>query len=369
MRDELMAGQSIVVERDAVAAETPLTASGAFAGTSISVTDLWKVFGRRPEAALKLLRDPTNQADEFDGTGCTPAVRGVSLEVSAGEMFVVMGLSGSGKSTLVRCLTRLIEPTAGTVRFGELDVTGAGRRQLRDFRRSQVSMVFQHFGLMPHQSVVENVAYGLRIRGDARRERLDRARKMLSLVGLDGCADRFPEELSGGMKQRVGLARALAVDPSVLLFDEPFSALDPLIRKEMQDEIVRLHRVVGKTMVFITHDLDEALLLGDRIAIMKDGEFVQVGRGEDLVGAPANSYVAGFVRNVARANVLPVRWIMDSPVVTSGTAAAVSVGTLIRDAASIVLASPEPVRVVEYDRVVGVLTRESVLAALAGQPA
>ena len=203
-----------------------------------------------------------------------------------------MGLSGSGKSTLVRCLTRLIEPTAGAVLLDGEDIRAADQRRLRELRRTRFSMVFQHFGLLPHRRVIDNVAFGLEIRGTGRRERLARAREVISLVGLDGCDDYYPDQLSGGMQQRVGLARALAVDPEVMLFDEPFSALDPLIRRDMQNEVKRLHREVGKTMIFITHDLAEALKLGDHIVIMRDGEVVQAGRGADIVGAPANDYVA-----------------------------------------------------------------------------
>ncbi|MFD2355017.1 ATP-binding cassette domain-containing protein [Nonomuraea ferruginea] len=210
-------------------------------------------------------------------TGCTAAVRDVGFEVRPGEVFVVMGLSGSGKSTLVRCLTRLIEPTAYRVTIGGEDVIGASPAKLRDLRQHHVSMVFQHFGLLPHRRVIDNVAYGLEVQGAAKAARHERAREILSLVGLDGHADSYPDQLSGGMQQRVGLARALAVDPRVMLFDEPFSALDPLIRRDMQAEVVRLHREVGKTMVFITHDLSEALKLGERIAIMRDGRIVQLG--------------------------------------------------------------------------------------------
>ena len=221
-----------------------------------------------------------------------------------------MGLSGSGKSTLVRCMTRLIEPTAGEVLLDGEDIRKADPAALRELRRHRFSMVFQHFGLLPHRKVIENVAFGLEIRGEERAAREARARELIDLVGLTGHADSYPDQLSGGMQQRVGLARALAVDPEVMFFDEPFSALDPLIRRDMQNEVLRLHHEVGKTMVFITHDLAEALKLGDHIVIMRDGAVVQIGRPEEVVGAPADEYVADFVSDVPKSHVLTLRWIM-----------------------------------------------------------
>ncbi len=334
--------------------------------TAIEVRGLWKIFGPRagrvigtPDAAL----DPAALRAK---TGCTAAVRDVGFTVAPGEVFVVMGLSGSGKSTLVRCLTRLIEPTAGDVRIGGEDVRAASAARLRELRRRRVSMVFQHFGLLPHRRVVDNVAYGLEIQGVGRAMRHARAREILSLVGLDGLDQAYPDQLSGGMQQRVGLARALAVDPEVLLFDEPFSALDPLIRRDMQAEVIRLHREVGKTMVFITHDLAEALKLGERIAIMRDGEIVQVGTPEELVAAPADAYVADFVRDVPRDGVLSLRWIcrppgagepLDGPLLP--------VETLIRDAVPAAMASARPIRVVSGGELVGVVDRVDILSALA----
>lgn len=252
----------------------------------LSIQGLWKVFGpkaqrvpRRPDLAV------LDRADLYAKTGCTAAVRDLSFDVAPGEVFVVMGLSGSGKSTLVRCLTRLIEPTAGRLLFEGEDLRAADEKRLRALRRSKFSMVFQHFGLLPHRKVIDNVSYGLEIRGESKPDRRRRAQEVIDLVGLSGNEHLYPEQLSGGMQQRVGLARALANDPDVLLFDEPFSALDPLIRREMQTEVVRLHREVGKTMVFITHDLSEALKLGDRILLMRDGAAVQLGTGDELVGA------------------------------------------------------------------------------------
>ncbi|MFD1935217.1 glycine betaine/L-proline ABC transporter ATP-binding protein [Nonomuraea mangrovi] len=303
-------------------------------------------------------------------TGCTIAVRDVTFDVRPGEMFVVMGLSGSGKSTLVRCLTRLIEPTAGRIAVGGRDVGAASPADLRELRRHHVSMVFQHFGLLPHRRVIDNVAYGLEIQGSPRQRRHERAREILSLVGLDGHADSYPDQLSGGMQQRVGLARALAVDPQVMLFDEPFSALDPLIRRDMQAEVIRLHREVGKTMVFITHDLSEALKLGQRIAIMRAGSIVQLGTPEEVVGAPADDYVADFVREVPRSHVLSLRWIcrtpesdehLDGPVLPADT--------VIRDAIPAVTGSARPIRVMDGDELVGVVDRVDILSAMAHAPA
>ena len=237
-------------------------------------------------------------------------MRDVSIDVWPGEVFVVMGLSGSGKSTLVRTLIRLIEPTAGSIELAGRNVTAASASELRELRRHSVSMIFQHFGLLAHRRVVENVAFGLEIQGVPKGERLERARQMLKLVGLEDVENQFPDQLSGGMQQRVGVARAFAADPKVMLYDEPFSALDPLIRRDMQDEVMRLQHETGKTMVFITHDLPEALRLGDRIAIMRDGAIVQLGTGEELVGSPADSYVENFVRDIPRSHVLTLRWIM-----------------------------------------------------------
>ena len=240
-------------------------------------------------------------------TGCTVASRDISFDVGRGEVFVIMGLSGSGKSTLVRCVTRLIEPTSGSISICGQDVLGAQPKQLRELRRTKVSMVFQHFGLFPHRKVIDNVAYGLEVQGIDKSERYERARELLGVVGLAAVEASYPDQLSGGMQQRVGLARALAVDPEVLIFDEAFSALDPLIRREMQDEVLRLQERLHKTVIFVTHDLDEALKLGDRIAIMKDGRFVQVGTPAEIVGAPADDYVREFVRDVPRGKVLDRR--------------------------------------------------------------
>ncbi|MEU4427662.1 betaine/proline/choline family ABC transporter ATP-binding protein [Actinoplanes sp. NPDC024001] len=331
----------------------------------IAVSGLWKVFGPRADRVVGTPLADLSRDELRARTGCLVAVRDVSFEVQPGEVFVVMGLSGSGKSTLVRCLTRLIEPTAGEVCLDGEPVRAMSAKRLRELRRHRVAMVFQHFGLLPHREVLDNVAYGLEIQGVGRAERHRRAAEMLALVGLTGHEHQLPEQLSGGMQQRVGLARALATDPEVLLFDEPFSALDPLIRRDMQAEVRRLHAEVGKTLVFITHDLAEALTLGDRIAVLRDGELVQVGTPEDLVGAPADGYVADFVRDVPRADVLTLRWIIrpaadgerfeDTPLPQD---------TVIRDAVPRVLRAAHPVPVVDGDRRVGVVDAEQLLPAL-----
>jgi glycine betaine/proline transport system ATP-binding protein len=334
----------------------------------ISVTGLWKVFGpkadRVPDSAeLRGL----GRRELMDRTGCTVAVREVSFEVSPGEVFVVMGLSGSGKSTLVRCLTRLIEPTAGRILLEGEDIRGADHKRLRALRRDTFAMVFQHFGLLPHRRVLDNVSFGLEVRGASKAARSQRALDVIELVGLQGYEDFYPDQLSGGMQQRVGLARALAGDPDVLLFDEPFSALDPLIRRDMQNEVVRLHREVGKTMLFVTHDLSEALKLGDRILIMRDGGTVQCGTGEELVGAPADGYVRDFVRDVPRGDVLTLRWIMRPAEPEDALDGAESgPGVVVRDATRAVLAADRPLKVVENGKLLGVVGHEEILAVVAG---
>jgi glycine betaine/proline transport system ATP-binding protein len=295
-------------------------------------------------------------------------VRDVSFAVAANEVFVVMGLSGSGKSTLVRCLTRLVEPTAGQVLFDGEDIGAADARRLRELRRHRFAMVFQNFGLLPHRRVVDNVSYGLEVRGTPRHLRHQRAAEVLELVGLKGYENAYPDQLSGGMQQRVGLGRALAVDPDVLFFDEPFSALDPLIRRDMQNEVIRLHHEVGKTMVFITHDLHEALRLGDRILIMRDGAMVQMGRPDEVVGAPADDYVRDFVSDVPRSHVLTLAWVtrpaapddpLDGPELPPNL--------VVRDAARVVLAATSPVRVVRDGELLGVVDSEAILRVIVAE--
>jgi glycine betaine/proline transport system ATP-binding protein len=283
-------------------------------------------------------------------------------------VFVVMGLSGSGKSTLVRLLTRLIEPTAGTVQMNGQDIMAADDGELRELRRKHCAMVFQHFGLLPHRTVRDNVAFGLEVRGVSKAERRSKAQQMVDLVGLSGYETDFPDQLSGGMQQRVGLARALAGDPDLLLFDEPFSALDPLIRRDMQNEVIRLHHEVGKTMIFITHDLAEALKLGDRILIMRDGEVVQIGTPDEVVGAPADDYVKDFVSDVPKSHVLTLRWVMRPA--RDGVAAGSPVlpaDTVVREAARAVLAAEGPVRVIDEDKVVGIVDDEDILRVVVAE--
>jgi glycine betaine/proline transport system ATP-binding protein len=271
---------------------------------------LYKVFGRRPQDAVERLRAGTPR-DELDGA--TAAVIDASFEVERGEIFVVMGLSGSGKSTLIRMLNGLHDITAGTVTVNGEPITGIPASKLREIRRERVSMVFQHFALLPHRTVAENIAYPLELKGVGKAERLSRAEEILGMVGLGGWGDKLPSQLSGGMQQRVGIARALAADSDVLLMDEAFSALDPLIRREMQEQLLELQEKLQKTIVFITHDLNEAMFLGDRIAVMRDGRIVQIGTPEDILTDPANDYVEQFVQDVDRARVLTAGNVMERP--------------------------------------------------------
>jgi glycine betaine/proline transport system ATP-binding protein len=333
---------------------------------TFSVRNLWKVFGRNADSVIGTDLERADRAVIKEQTGCTVAVRDVSFDVRPGEIFVVMGLSGSGKSTLIRCLTRLIEPTAGSVLLDGEDIEEAGEQRLRELRRHKMAMVFQHFGLLPNRRIIDNVAYGLEVRGMPRAERHARAMEMIEMVGLSGYENSRPGELSGGMQQRVGLARALAVDPQVLLFDEPFSALDPLIRRDMQNEVVRLQRELNKTAVFITHDLQEALKLGDRIAIMRDGELVQVGTPEEVVGRPANAYVADFTADVARTTVLTARWLVRDAFPGERTdGPTTEPGTVLAEVLPMLAASTAPVRVVEGDTLLGYVGRDDVLRAIA----
>ncbi|WP_053754307.1 quaternary amine ABC transporter ATP-binding protein [Streptomyces sp. MMG1533] len=274
---------------------------------------LYKVFGRRPNEAVERLRQGTDR-DQLRADGATAAVIDASFTVEPGQIFVVMGLSGSGKSTLLRMLNGLLEPTAGRVRFDGQDLTALSDRELRTVRAKKISMVFQHFALFPHRSVLENAAYGLSVQGVPRREREARAAEALDLCGLAGWEKSWPDELSGGMQQRVGLARALATDADLLLMDESFSALDPLIRRDMQDQLLQLQQTLKKTIVFITHDLNEAMRLGDRIAVMRDGRIVQIGTAEDILIRPENEYVASFTEDVDRSRVLTASAVMDKDV-------------------------------------------------------
>ncbi|KKX33087.1 glycine betaine/L-proline ABC transporter ATP-binding protein ProV [Rhizobium sp. LC145] len=266
--------------------------------TKISIKNVYKVFGERPEKALDLLRRGKTKSEILATTGCSIGVNDASFDIKAGEIFVIMGLSGSGKSTLLRLLNRLIEPTSGNIEIDGRDITNMSRRELIDVRRRDISMVFQSFALLPNRTVLNNAAFGLEVAGVGEAERKEKANAALDAVGLAGYADSRPDQLSGGMKQRVGLARALASEPTILLMDEAFSALDPLIRAEMQDELVRLQAEHSRTIVFVSHDLDEAMRIGDRICIMQNGNVVQVGTPDEIVLNPANDYVRSFFRNV-----------------------------------------------------------------------
>ena len=390
--------------------------------TAIELKGVSKLFGRRPGQVLSLVEAGATKEEILERTGHTVGLRDVSLTMEAGRCFVVMGLSGSGKSTLVRLLNRLIEPTTGEVRVDGEDVLGLDDEALLEFRRHKVSMVFQRFGLFPHKTVLQNISYGLDVQADGRAQRAanrETARQWVEMVGLAGYEASYPDQLSGGMQQRVGLARALATDPDILLMDEPFSALDPLIRRDMQDQLMDLQNRLRKTIVFITHDLDEALRLGDRIAILKDGALVQVGGPSEILTAPADDYVAAFTRDVDRGRTLRVRLVMDRlPLVVGGSARAdtllaqmekgrfaaayvmgdghrlagavtladakkgartksktldrylrpvVPVGpdTPLNDVLPMVLRSEVPVPVLDGDRLIGVVPREAVVEALA----
>ncbi|MCC5893866.1 MAG: glycine betaine/L-proline ABC transporter ATP-binding protein [Alkalibacterium sp.] len=281
--------------------------------TKVEIQNLTKIFGKKERQALELVKEGHSKDDILAKTGATVGVNKASFKVEQGEIFVIMGLSGSGKSTLVRMLNRLIEPTEGNILIDGDDIAKMNKEQLRNVRREKVSMVFQNFGLFPHRTILENTEYGLEVQGVDKAERQEKAEKALDNAGLLPYKDQRPNQLSGGMQQRVGLARALANDPEILLMDEAFSALDPLIRRDMQDELLEMQETLHKTIIFITHDLNESLRIGDRIAIMKDGEVVQVGTGEEILTNPANEYVERFVEDVDRSKVLTAENIMVRP--------------------------------------------------------
>lgn len=278
--------------------------------TKIEIKDLSILFGPEKAKAKKMIKQGKSKQEILKETGCTIAVRNANLEIKEGEMFVIMGLSGSGKSTLVRCINRLNEPSMGEIWLSGRNITSLSDKELLQIRRKEMAMVFQHFGLLPHRTVLSNIAFGLELQGVPKEEREKKANESIAVVGLKGYENQRVDELSGGMQQRVGLARALANDPEVLLMDEAFSALDPLIREQMQDELLDLQEKMKRTIVFITHDLDEAIKLGDRIAIMKDGEVVQVGTPEEILTDPANDYVTRFTESVDRGRVVTASSIM-----------------------------------------------------------
>lgn len=276
----------------------------------VEVKNLTKIFGKKTQAALEMMKNRQPKTDILKKTGTTVGVYDASFDVQEGEIFVIMGLSGSGKSTLIRLLNRLIEPTSGNIYIDGEDISKLSKEELREVRRHKINMVFQNFGLFPHRTILENTEYGLEVRGVPKEVRQQKAEQALENSSLLSFKDQYPSQLSGGMQQRVGLARALANDPEILLMDEAFSALDPLIRKEMQDELLDLQANVQKTIIFITHDLNEALRIGDRIALMKDGEIMQIGTGEEILTHPANDYVREFVEEVDRSKVLTAQNIM-----------------------------------------------------------
>jgi len=282
----------------------------------LKVEDLTIIFGKQKEKAMELLDKGFSKKEILEKTGCTVGINKANFEIYEGEFFVIMGLSGSGKSTLLRCLNRLNEPTSGKVYINDDNITDKNNKDLLEVRRTEMSMVFQKFGLLPHHTVLSNAAFGLEIRGEDKASREEKAQKALDIVGLNGFENQFPSQLSGGMQQRVGLARALANDPEVLLMDEAFSALDPLIKSEMQDQMLELQDTLQKTIVFITHDLDEAIKIGDRIVIMKDGVIEQIGTAEDILTNPASDYVKAFVEKVDRKTIITAKSLMfDKPTV------------------------------------------------------
>jgi len=337
-------------------------------GVQVSCRNVWKVFGPNPDKVIGTSDADLPRSELMAKTGCTIASRDISFDITRGEVFVVMGLSGSGKSTLIRCVTRLIEPTSGSISICGQDVLHADPKHLRDLRRTKVSMVFQHFGLFPHRTVIDNVAYGLEVQGIDKAKRHERARELLAVVGLSAVEASYPDQLSGGMQQRVGLARALAVDPEVLIFDEAFSALDPLIRREMQDEVLRLQERLRKTVIFVTHDLDEALKLGDRIAIMKDGRFVQVDTPAGIVGAPADDYVKEFVRDVPRGKVLTAAFATQPRTNGEIPLTTVREDQRLGELLPVVFGAPGPIGVVNRSgELVGILDHRMVIHVLAGR--
>ena len=326
---------------------------------------VWKLFGPEPERFLAAHPEPA--AADLARAGLIGAVRDVSLEIRTGEIFVIMGLSGSGKSTLVRCMSRLVEPSAGRILFEGEDLLRVPEARLIEIRRHKMGMVFQHFALLPHLTVLGNVAFPLEIQGVDRARRERRALEMIELVGLKGRERYYPRELSGGQQQRVGIARSLAVEPEIWFLDEPFSALDPLIRREMQDEFLRLQSVLHKTIAFITHDFDEAIRLADRIAIMQDGRVIQIGTPEELATAPATPYVAEFTREIPRAKVLSVRAIMTPAAGMNGFAGEVAATTKVEAVARRVIEAGRPFAVTdERGELIGQIDQRAVLEVLAG---
>ena len=337
--------------------------------TVIEISNVWKIFGARPDVALQAIRDEgLGKAEVLAQHNAVVGVADVSLSVNRGEIFCVMGLSGSGKSTLVRHFNRLLEPTAGQILIEGTDVMALGPKELQEFRNRKIGMVFQNFALMPHRSVLDNVAMPLEIRQVSKNDRMRQAAAILDIVELGAWGSKFAHELSGGMQQRVGLARALAANPDVLLMDEPFSALDPLIRRQLQDEFIRLSQILKKTTVFITHDLDEAVRIGDRIAIMRDGRVVQIGTAEDIVMHPADDYVADFVAGISRLKVVRAHAVMqplDAYASANGPLSAdaprVNEGETLSTLINLAIDKDEAILVEDAGTDVGVITRADIL--------
>ncbi|NOD88306.1 MULTISPECIES: glycine betaine/L-proline ABC transporter ATP-binding protein [unclassified Ruegeria] len=331
--------------------------------TKLSCRNVWKLYGPNAEALLK--QNPNPSADDIRDAGLIGAVRNANIDIAEGEIFIIMGLSGSGKSTLVRCLSRLIEPTGGEVIFDDADLLRANDKELIEIRRHKIGMVFQHFALLPHLTVLQNVMFPLTIQATPKAEVETKAREVVELVGLKGREDYYPRELSGGQQQRVGIARSLVTEPDLWFLDEPFSALDPLIRREMQDEFLRLQERLHKTIVFITHDFEEAVRLADRIAIMKDGEVIQIATPEELVMHPATEYVAEFTRHIPRSKVLTVGGVMTPGAAGEGEPIAQS--ARVSDVAERIIAADAPIPVVDAEgQPVGAIDRKAVAHVLFG---
>lgn len=337
----------------------------------ISCRNVWKVYGENPSQFFDNkngeVGDPAALWQRFEQSGHIGAACNVSFDVYSGEIFVIMGLSGSGKSTMVRCLSRLVEPTAGEVILDGQDLLKFSEAELIEFRRHKMGMVFQNFGLLPHLTVLENICFPLKVQGIEPAAREKRANEVIKLVGLEGREDSFPRQLSGGQQQRVGIARSLAVEPDIWFLDEPFSALDPLIRRQMQDEFLRLQKLLHKTIVFITHDFLEALRLADRIAIMKNGEVVQIGSPAQLVMHPANAYVAEFTKDVPRVRIITVAEIVDHELSTEGVTETVDGAMNLEEIMPLFDQNPQGLIVKQDNEVIGVVTAQSVVNALAGE--
>lgn len=340
--------------------------------TKVAIQHVSKIFGPRPKEQLHYLEGDVTRETFAEKTGHSIGIRDVSLEVKEGEIFVIMGLSGSGKSTLIRCLNLLNEPTAGKILVDGEDITAYNNQQLKAFRQNKIAMVFQNFGLFSHRTVAENVGYGLEIRKVPLKERERLIKESIEAVGLKGSEEKYPDELSGGMQQRVGLARAVANDPDILLMDEPFSALDPLIRREMQEELLVLQKKLKKTIIFITHDVNEAFKIGNRVAVMKAGKIEQINTPLEILKNPANPYIEAFVKDIDRAKVLQLRDILKPSVTFTEEEAKryvesyhkVDASLYIQDVLEKVVASPEPLIVMEDTKPLGLLTKEKVLEYL-----